>query len=131
MEISNSQRIDIWLWHARFYKTRSLATKICRAGKVRINGQKITKASAMVVAGHVLTFVQPNIIRIVKVLDFASRRGGAPEAQTLYEDMTPSVEVTRKADQDKVARRERGSGRPTKTERRATDRLKGKFLDID
>ncbi len=119
-----SQRVDIWLWHARFFKTRSLSSKIIRAGKVRLNGQKITKAKTPVVVGDVLTFPQPNIIRIAKILTFNHRRGPAPEAQALYEDLTPPPEVIKEIEKSQVARRDRGAGRPTKAERRATDRLK-------
>ena len=128
-EAAENQRVDIWLWHARFFKTRSLSTKVCRAGKIRINGQKITKAKSPVIVGDVLTFPQGNTIRIAKVLAFNTRRGPAPEAQALYEDKTPAPEVTQKVERAKVARRERGAGRPTKSERRATDRLRGRFPD--
>ncbi|MCK5425060.1 MAG: RNA-binding S4 domain-containing protein [Emcibacter sp.] len=123
------QRVDIWLWHARFFKTRSLSTKICRAGKVRINGQKVTKAKTPVVAGDVLTFPQANIIRIAKILAFNVRRGPALEAQALYDDMTPPPEEIQKIEKSRVARRDRGAGRPTKSERRATDKLKNIFPD--
>lgn len=124
-----NQRVDIWLWHARFFKTRSLSTKICRSGKVRLNGQKFTKAKTPVVVGDVLTFPQAKIIRIAKILGFNVRRGPAPEAQLLYLDMTPPPEEIQKIEKSKVARRDKGSGRPTKTERRATDKLKNIFPD--
>lgn len=123
------QRVDIWLWHGRFFKTRTLSSRICRAGKVRINGQKFTKAKSPIKPGDVLTFPQPNIIRIVKVAALSHRRGPASEAQTLYEDMTPPPEVIEEKAKSKVARRTQGSGRPTKTERRATDRLRNIFPD--
>jgi len=124
-----NQRVDIWLWHARFFKTRSLSTKVCRAGKVRINGQKITKAKSPVVIGDILTFPQPNIIRIVKIAGFNIRRGPAPEAQALYEDLTPPPEEIKRIERARVAPRDKGAGRPTKVERRATDRLKNIFPD--
>lgn len=128
-ERPETQRVDIWLWYARFFKTRSLSTKLCRGGKVRLNGQKITKAKTPVMVGDVLTFPQPNIIRIVKITGFNIRRGPALEAQALYEDRTPPPEEIRQIEKSKVARRERGAGRPTKSERRATDRLKNIFPD--
>jgi len=124
-----SQRIDIWLWYARFFKTRSRSTNICRAGKVRINGQKITKAKTPVVVGDVLTFPQASIIRIAEVTGFNIRRGPALEAQKLYKDMTPPRQEILKIEQARVARRDRGAGRPTKAERRATDKLKNIFPD--
>lgn len=124
-----SQRIDIWLWQGRFFKTRTLATKNCRAGKVRINGRKITKANMAVTAGDMLTFPQGHNIRIIKITDFSSRRGPAIEAQGLYEDHTPPPELVQKMKAEKVARRDQGSGRPTKAQRRATDRLRDVFPD--
>ncbi len=126
---AENQRIDIWLWHGRFFKTRSLSSKYCRAGKVRLNGEKITKAKTAVVIGDVLTFPQAKTIRIVKVRDFNHRRGPASEAQALYEDLTPPKEVIQAAERSKVARRAPGTGRPTKVERRATDKLKNIFPD--
>lgn len=123
------QRVDIWLWQARFFKTRSLSTKICRAGKVRLNGEKFTKAKTPISIGDVLTFPQANRIRIIKVLAHSVRRGPAPEAQALYEDRTPAPEVVAAKRRSQVALRDKGSGRPTKAERRATDRLRDRFSD--
>lgn len=114
-------RLDKWLWHARFFKTRSLATKVCRAGKVRINGERVSKASATVGIGDVLTFPQGHTIRIARVLAFGERRGPAEEARTLYEDLTPP----KPEDDPSGEKRPRGGGRPTKRDRRAIDRLKG------
>lgn len=118
-----SQRIDMWLWHARFFKTRSRATKVCRAGKVRLNGQIIRKASVAVGLEDVLTFPQGDHVRIARILNIAERRGPAPEAQQLYEDLSPPR--IKKERPMAVAVREPGSGRPTKAERRALDKLRG------
>lgn len=108
-------RIDKWLWFARFYKTRGLASTMVNGGHVRVNGNKIAKASCGVGAGDTLTFPQGNQIRVVRVVQLAMRRGPAPEAQTLYEDLT---EV-----KDDVPRSPRyeGKGRPTKRDRRMID----------
>ncbi|MDF1802710.1 RNA-binding S4 domain-containing protein [Thalassovita sp.] len=108
-------RIDKWLWFARFYKTRGLASTMVNGGHVRVNGNKIAKASYGVGAGDTLTFPQGNQIRVVRVVQLAMRRGPAPEAQTLYEDLT---EV-----KDDVPRSPRyeGKGRPTKRDRRMID----------
>ncbi|WP_321394982.1 RNA-binding S4 domain-containing protein [Emcibacter sp.] len=119
---SATQRIDLWLWHARFFKTRSLATKMCRAGKVRLNGQVIRKASITVSLEDVLTFSQGDHIRVARILAFAERRGSAAVAQELYEDLSPP-RITKERS-PRVAVREPGSGRPTKAERRALDRLR-------
>ncbi|MEM8775644.1 MAG: RNA-binding S4 domain-containing protein [Pseudomonadota bacterium] len=80
-------RIDKWLWHARFFKTRGLATRLAAAGRIRVNGQKKSKASFMVSRGDVLTFAQARQVRVVRVLALGERRGPAAEAQLLYEDV--------------------------------------------
>ena len=82
-------RLDKWLWYARFFKTRGLAQKACEAGRIRVNGRRITKAHRTVGPGDVLTFVQGRIVRIVRILAIAERRGPAPEARKLYEVIEP------------------------------------------
>lgn len=82
-----TQRLDRWLWHARFFKTRTLATRVAAQGRVRVNGQRTAKAAATVRIGDVLTFPQARAVRVVRVLAFAERRGPAAEAQTLYADL--------------------------------------------
>ncbi|CAO3414833.1 RNA-binding S4 domain-containing protein [Azospirillum doebereinerae] len=114
-------RIDKWLWFARFFKTRSLAAKLCNDGGVRLSGAVVTKAHAAVRPGDVLTFAQGRHIRVVKVLALGIRRGPAPEAQALYEDLAPPVPEERLED----PYRPPGSGRPTKRDRRALDALHG------
>jgi ribosome-associated heat shock protein Hsp15 len=81
------QRLDKWLWCARFCKTREIAAALCEAGRVRISGRPVAKAHAALRVGDVLTFPQGNRIRVVKVLAFAARRVSAPEAHALYEDL--------------------------------------------
>ena len=81
----DGQRVDVWLWWARFFKTRALASSVIAKKRVRINGDRISKASRLVRQGDILTFPQANDIRVVRVLEFAERRGPASEAQTLYE----------------------------------------------
>ncbi|WP_118135357.1 RNA-binding S4 domain-containing protein [Oceanicella sp. SM1341] len=78
-------RLDKWLWHARFFKTRSLAAKLAGAGKVRINGARTEKPAATVRPGDVLTFPQGNAVQVVRILALGERRGPAPEARSLYE----------------------------------------------
>ena len=82
-----SIRLDKWLWQARFFKSRALASKICAAGRVRIDGERVTKAHAAIRPGHVLTFPQARDIRVVRVIAIGTRRGPAVEARTLYEDV--------------------------------------------
>ncbi|MGE0650280.1 MAG: RNA-binding S4 domain-containing protein [Alphaproteobacteria bacterium] len=122
-------RIDKWLWYARFFKSRTLAARHCAAGHVRINGTRVVKAHAPVVPGDVLTFASGvSRIHVVRVLALGTRRGPAPEARTLYHDLEPPVVSDSAAVGDGTAagpRRARGSGRPTKSERRALERLRG------
>ena len=121
-------RADKWLWYARFFKSRSLATQICQAGKLRLSGLGVVKAHHKVRPGDVLTFPQARHIRVIKVVALAARRGPAPEAQALYEDLKPPQAEGRLPDgtpsASQSARREPGSGRPTKQERRALDKLR-------
>ena len=118
------QRIDKWLWHARVVRTRTAATALVTAGGVRLNGERVTAASRAVKSGDVVTISLDRIVRILKVMGFAERRGDADAARLLYQDLTPisAVPVSEPA----VAERDAGSGRPTKQERRAIDRLLGR-----
>ena len=124
-EAPPSIRADKWLWYARFFKTRTLASKVCAAGKLRIAGSATVKAHQKVKAGDVLTFPQGRHIRVVKVLALGVRRGPASEAQGLYEDLKPPTAEARLPRDTETPRRETGSGRPTKKERRAIARLQG------
>lgn len=120
-------RIDKWLWFARFFRTRSLAAKESASGKLRIGGTVIAKAGHRVKVGDVLTFPQGRHIRVVKVLALGHRRGSAPLAQQLYEDLDPPDRENRLPAERLGApsgRRAPGSGRPTKRERRVLDRFK-------
>ena len=97
----DSLRVDKYLWFARFFKTRSLATKRANGGRIRINGNKIKKSSDTVRIGDILTFAQGNEIRVIRVLNLGTRRGPAQEAQSLYEDITLN-EDTDEAIRDKL-----------------------------
>ncbi len=122
-------RLDKWLWFARFFKTRSLATKFVQTGKLRINSVIVSKPHYSIKVDDVLTFPLHTNIKVVKVVALGARRGPAPEAQGLYEDLSPPP--VRKDDAEPavetmpVAERSPGAGRPTKRERRETDRLRG------
>ena len=121
------QRIDKWLFFARVVKSRSLAAKLALAGRVRINRDKASQAADTVKPGDVLTITLERRILIYKVLDAGSRRGPAEEARTLYEDLSPAPVPKGEAPADAILPlRDAGSGRPTKRERRDTDRLRGK-----
>lgn len=122
-DVKLAQRIDVWLWHARLYKTRSLATKMVRGGKVRLNGNLCKKSSANIGIGDVLTFIRSDEVYIAKILAIGERRGPAPEAQQLYQDLTPEKDKSKTEKNMQIAMRQRGSGRPTKRERRVIDKL--------
>lgn len=111
-------RVDKWLWQARFFKSRSLAAACASGGHLRINGNHATKPSANVGPGDVLTFAQGHQTRVVKVVALGTRRGPAPEAQALYEDLTPAEEGEKPV--PPIARIE-GNSRPTKRDRRKLD----------
>jgi ribosome-associated heat shock protein Hsp15 len=90
-----AQRVDKWLWHARFFKTRTLAAALVEKGRVRrtcaIGTQtvRLSRAADVVRVGDTLTFPMAGHIRVVRVLALADRRGPAAEARALYEDLDP------------------------------------------
>ena len=104
-------RLDKWLWYARFFKTRALASKAISNGQFRLDGEVMSKPHRQAKCGQVLTFSQGMRIRVVRIKALGSRRGPAPEAA--FEN------------------RQAGDGRPTKRQRRETDRLKAGLLDIE
>jgi len=122
---ATSLRLDKWLWYARFFRSRTRAAELCAAGKVRRNRVPVEKAHQAVKPGDVLTFPQGAVIRVVRIMALAVRRGPASEARLLYEDLIPPA-APRGDDGGEcpAAARAPGSGRPTKRERRALDRLK-------
>lgn len=83
-------RIDKWLWQARFFKSRSLSASQIDEGRVRLNGTPVARTAHAVRPGDVLTFPQGGQIRVIRVLALGERRGPAPEAQGLYEDLEAS-----------------------------------------
>jgi len=85
------QRLDIWLWHARVARTRGLCARLVAAGAVRLNRQPIDKPHARVRPGDVLTLAlgsaERGLVRVLRVQALAERRGPAPEARQLYEEL--------------------------------------------
>ncbi len=116
----DSARVDSWLWAVRVYKTRSAATTACRAGHVRVNGDK-AKAAQAVRVGDELRIRIAGFDRILIVRQILVKRVGALLAALAYEDRTPEREP-----QAALGVRDRGAGRPTKRERRDIDRLRGR-----
>ena len=117
-------RIDKWLWYARFFKSRTLASRAVAAGRIRVNSERVVKTHGSVRPGDVLTFPHGRDIRVIRVVTLGERRGPAPEARELYEDLAPPSPQSPDESPAAAGRRERGAGRPTKQERRALDALK-------
>lgn len=86
-------RIDKWLWHARFLKSRSMAAELVAEGGVTVNGQVVQKGAHSLKPGDVVAFVVGRRRRLVRVLAVGERRGPAPEAQGLYEELPPPAEA--------------------------------------
>ncbi len=118
-------RLDKWLWAARFFKTRSLATEAVDGGKVQVNGERVKPARAVRVGDQMSVRIGPYVWGIV-VRGLSDRRGPAPEAQKLYEEASASLsERLATADRIRAARpmNPLQKGRPTKKDRRELDRL--------
>lgn len=123
--VSDSVRIDKWLWAARFFKTRSLATDAVDGGKVKLNGERVKPARG-VKPGDTLEIDNGSTEWEVVVQELADKRGSASIAQSLYTETEKSIaERQRKAEQRKLFREpsEAIKGRPTKRDRRQLDKF--------
>lgn len=120
------QRLDKWLWFARVVKTRSLASRLVGSGKARVNRARVTKASHPVREGDVVTVAVAGRVRVLKVVAAGARRGPAPEARLLYEDLTPAQGPYERPRAGQPGGREPGAGRPTKRDRRVIDAWTGR-----
>ena len=119
----DSIRVDKWLWAARVFKTRSLASAACDGGKVDINDDAAKPARHVRAGDLIKVTLLRGRRRILKVAAVGDRRGSAAIARMLYEDLTPPEPPrTRQAP---PPWREPGAGRPTKRERRDIERLRG------
>jgi len=115
-------RLDTWLWAARFFKSRTLATSECRAGKVKLN-DRAAKPAAEVKVGDRITWRDALRTRDVEIAALLTRRVGAPEAALAYVDH--SEPIPPKELRGTVPLRDRGAGRPEKRDRRDLDLLRG------
>lgn len=115
-------RTDAWLWAVRVYKTRSAATTACRAGHVRVNGDR-AKAAQPIGPGDEVRIRIAGFDRTLVVRQTIVKRVGAPAATLAYEDLTPPPPPRESI--AFVPVRDRGAGRPTKRERRDIDKLRG------
>ena len=119
-------RLDIYLYYIRIFKSRSIATKFVLTNRLRISGQVTQKPHKMISVGDVLTMTINDNIKILKVLDIPSRRGPYPESLSFYEDITPIEIIPKKESSNIDIKFVERVGRPTKRERRQTDRLMGR-----
>ena len=122
---SDFQRLDKWLWHVRFYKTRSLASAAIQAGKAFLNGERV-KPAHRVRIGDRVSLAQQGIVAEFAVLGMPSRRGPAAEGQTYYEETPQSAQRrTQWREQQRLAQvsRPRPEGRPDKRDRRRLMKL--------
>lgn len=121
-----AQRIDKWLYFTRFAKTRTVAQEKIEGGHVAVNGEKVLKSSRDIKIGDELEILRGTMRFFVRVTGFVEKRVGASVARTLYEQIKEPENLApppKKAFEFRVV----GSGRPTKRDRRAINRLKGKF----
>ena len=125
--MADKLRLDKWLWHARFFKTRSLAATVVASGAVRVNQTRVQKRSTLIGPEDVLTFPQGDAVRVIQIEALGVRRGPAPEAQTLYTDLSPPEPKTR--DITPQNPRFEGKGRPTKRDRRTLDLSRARSLE--
>mgnify|MGYP001258072326 CR=1 FL=1 len=118
-------RIDKYLWSIRIFKTRSLATEACKAGRVKLNGQNV-KPSYVVKVGETYTIQKGIERKVILVTGLLERRVDAKTAVQYYEDHTPVEETYgfKSVFHAPVLKRDRGTGRPTKRDRREIDDLK-------
>ncbi|MFC0674116.1 RNA-binding S4 domain-containing protein [Brachybacterium hainanense] len=125
LQVEGTVRLDVWLWSARIFPTRSAATAACRGGHVRRGGEP-AKAAQQISVGDELRVRFPGRERILVVAGILRRRVGAPMARRCYEDRSPEPPPQLMA---APPRRDRGTGRPTKKDRREMDRLLGRDGD--
>ena len=128
--IVSRNRLDNWFWCARFAKSKTLAGKLCRSGKVRVNGNLTKKAHFNIKVGDVVTFPLGFQIRVVQVVKMIDSRRPYKEARETYADLTPYQKIEGSdsiIDTLPIIEPIRGAGRPTKYKRRQFERFKAKI----
>jgi len=127
VEPVRKERLDKFLFFSRALKSRTLAQKVIETGAIRVNSERTIRSDLKVGAGDVLTMTLHDRIVVWRILDCGVRRGPAPEAQALYEDLSPPAlpRAEQSPYEAAIAPRGDGAGRPTKKERRDTGRLRG------
>jgi len=125
MNSDQAPRIDKWLWAVRLFKTRSLATQACKAGKVKLEGMAV-KPSREVREGMELSVQTGPILKTIKVMKLLHNRVGAKLVSEYMQDLTPAEEYAKlELIKQEPFRRQKGAGRPTKKERRDIDNWQG------
>ena len=119
-------RLDIYLYYIRIFKSRSIATRFVLTNRLRISGQVTQKPHKMISIGDVLTITINDNIKVLKVLDIPNRRGPYSESLNFYEEITPIESISKKKSLKPNIKFVERVGRPTKRERRQTDRLMGR-----
>lgn len=119
--MAESARVDVWLWAVRVYRTRSLATAACRAGHVKVNGDRAKPSHAVRIGDEVRARVAHE--RILGVTGLPLKRGSAQVAAAAFEERTPPPPPREETPEQVL--RDLASGRPTKKDRRDLTRLRG------
>ena len=130
MQGSEKLRIDKYLWAIRAFKTRSISTEACKAGRIKLDGNNL-KASHIVKIGEVYTVQKGSDKKIIEVVELLDRRVDAKTAVNFYKDLTPVEDTPAYKSMFHTANlsRDRGTGRPTKKDRREIDDLQEGWFD--
>lgn len=124
--MTERERVDKWLWAVRVFKTRTAATDACAAGRVSVDGE-VAKPATRIGVGQEVRVRRRDGLVVLGVVEVISKRVGAPRAAACIEDRSPPAPpVDRSALTVADVLRQRGAGRPTKRDRRQTDRLRGR-----
>ena len=123
-------RLDKWLWAARIYKTRTLATDACKNGRITINGA-LAKPARMIKEGDEIGVRKPPVTYTFRVKQAIEKRVGAKMLPEIFDNITEQYELLEMSRISGFVNRARGTGRPTKKDRRAIDDFTGGLYDDD
>lgn len=121
--MADRERVDKWLWAVRAFRTRTAATDACAAGRVTVDGE-VAKPATRVAVGQEVRVRRTDRVLVYGVREVIAKRVGAARAADCVEDRSPPAPVVERV--EAAVWRERGAGRPTKRDRRETDRLRGR-----
>jgi ribosome-associated heat shock protein Hsp15 len=125
MLIDKQIRVDKWLWAVRIFKTRSQATEACRKGRILIDEQAV-KPSRVLKVNDIIKVRKPPVVYSYRVSGLLAKRLSARLVKDYVEDITPEQELEKlRMRETFFIHRDKGSGRPTKKERRTMDKLRG------